>query len=415
MSKEVRRSLRRSMGIAAVALATSTLAVLSSPTGCGIDNAVVGGSCEMGFTQCGELCVNTTDDPKNCGSCGHVCPSGDVCRDSQCVGESDASHHDASGDAKTRTDGPKTDGNPDGTFVDGTSRDVSSHDGSPSDGSTLDGHPTDGTSTDVVEETCTPPLVACEGMCVDETSDPDNCGACGKVCPSGICYMSNCEGSTEGDIVVIGHDYHSSTTGSAGKLITNAVFLPSTATIRILSFEEYSDPTSVSNVKSILGAAATMFGRTLDYTVTSSEPYIPAHLMTSSFDILIVYDQEAAPSGDLGPLGTSWASTLASFTIGGGVVIALDGAAGTTREMPLFITNAGLLAVSAHTVISKGTALDVVAPGDVIGHGVVSPYAAEPDSVFFTTSTMNGGEVTYVVEDPFDAGGMPVVVHIDVP
>jgi hypothetical protein len=238
---------------------------------------------------------------------------------------------------------------------------------------------------------------------------------CGKICPSGICYMSHCTGSADGDIVVIGDDYHSMGSGSAQKILSNAVLLPGTKKIRALSFEEYSDPTSVANVKSIVNAEAALLGWTVVYTVTMSDTYIPSNLTTTSFDVLIVYDQESAPSGTLGTIGTSWSSTLAAFTIGGGVVVSLDGASGTTQEMPVFNTNAGLLAVSAHTVISKGTALQVAAPGDVVGHGVVSPYAAQPDSVFFTTSTMNGGYVTYVVDDPLDGGSAPVVVHIEVP
>lgn len=85
--------------------------------------------------------------------------------------------------------------------------------------------------------------------------------------------------------------------------------------------------------------------------------------------------------------------------------------------MPAFDTNAGLLAVSAHTFIAPGTPLGVSAPGDAIGHGVFTPYAAEPDSVYFTTSEMNGGLVTYVVVDSAMEGGAPppVVVHKAVP
>jgi hypothetical protein len=415
------RLLRRPAGIAAVALAISVLAALTAPAGCGVDNEVVGGACATGFTQCGLTCVDTTDDPNDCGGCGIVCPGG-VCRDSKCVGEGDSGHKDGASDAKPKQDGPRTDApKGDGPLTDGPRQDGQGQDGPSLDGPTSDGPKSDGPAKDVVvtdafEEGCTPPEVECSGMCVDESDDPDNCGKCGKICPSGICYMGVCEGSSEGDIVVIGHDYHStSSTVSAGKLVSNAVFLAETAKVRILSFEHYADATSVSNVKSILNAEATVLGRTLAFTVSTTDTDIPTDLTTTSYDVLIVYDQESAAPGVLGPLGTSWASTLSAFTIGGGVVVSLDGAAGTTEEMPAFDTNAGLLAVSAHTVIPKGTALDVIAPGDVVGHGVVSPYAAEPDSVYFTTSTLGGGDVTYVVVDPLDAGQVPVVVHIDVP
>jgi stigma-specific protein Stig1 len=441
--KARRRSLRGPLGIATVAFAAATVAALAASAGCSVENAVVGGACATGLTQCGFVCVDIEDDPMNCGGCGNVCPaSPGVCMDGECVKDEDSIPPRSSGDggsarggsdAGRTQDGPKGDAHVGGdSAVHATGPDAGPHDGSSSDAPASDGYVPDATKSDgppvdgpgpsdvvvgdVVEEGCTAPEKYCGGVCVDESDDPDNCGSCGNVCGSGICYMGVCEGSTDGDIVIIGHDYHSSSsTLSEAKVVSNAVFLPSTNPVRILSFEHYANATSISNVKSLLGTEATLLGRTLDYTVSVTDADIPSDLTITAYDVLLVYDQEAAAPGVLGPMGSSWASTLSAFTIAGGVVVALDGAAGTTQEMPQFDTNAGLLAVSAHTVISKGTPLSVVAPGDVIGHGVLSPYAAEFDSVYFTTSVPNGGNVTYVVVDPLDAGEAPVVVHVDVP
>jgi hypothetical protein len=41
------------------------------------------GSCAAGQTQCSGTCVNTSNDPRNCGGCGKVCAS--QCYAGQCV------------------------------------------------------------------------------------------------------------------------------------------------------------------------------------------------------------------------------------------------------------------------------------------------------------------------------------------
>jgi hypothetical protein len=388
--------------------------------GCGVDNAIVGGACDPGYTRCEVGCClgdgdsghsdGSTDAPRDGTTDGH--------RDGTSDGEPDGRRGDGSTDS-TSQDGRRPDGSEDGT-VDGCTPpyDTVEHCGScknscsPTDVCTLGD-----AGTYACVPLCTPPLSDCSGVCVNETNDPDNCGTCGKVCPSGFCVASKCQGTTAGDIVIIGHDYHSSaSTITEAKLVSNAAFLPASNPLHILSFEEYADPTSVANVAAILAAEAKVLGRTIVYTHSTSGTDIPSDLNITAYDELIVYDQESAGPGVLGPLGTSWASTLATFTSAGGVVISLDGAAGTTQEMPVFDTAAGLLNITGHTVISKLTPLDVIAPGDVVGHGVVTPYAAELNSVFFTTPVANGGNVDYVVVDPTDSGGPnPVVIHVVVP
>jgi hypothetical protein len=97
-------------------------------------NHLIDDGCETNITDdpancgaCGHQ-VNIKDDPMNCGACGNACPAQTICVDGKC-------------------------GCPDGKC------------------------------------TCPPPLKDCNGQCVDTRSDEYNCGACGNVCrdPANAC------------------------------------------------------------------------------------------------------------------------------------------------------------------------------------------------------------------------------------
>jgi hypothetical protein len=456
----VRRFIRRGCALV-LAMVPVWVTALGA---CDATNAVVGGSCAAGHTDCDGVCVEVVTDPDNCGACGHVCASG------MCVGGSCGSHTDGSTDARrdaprdggTRdaitTDGTTHDGRhdtSDGATLDAPSLDVAKLDGPRADGTLGDGTAadapsTDGASTDACTppytttsscgacgamcpagDVCTPvldagadagtyacaplctaPLTDCGGTCVDLTSDPLNCGACDRVCPSGICIMSMCAGSALGDIVVIGHDYASSNVRvSEGDILANAVFLPPTNPLRVLSFEEYAVATQVANVKSVLKKAALTSGRQINFTVVDDYTLVPADLAASSFDVLLVYDQGNAAPGTLSTVGSAWQASVETFVEIGGDVVVLDGASGANPQMTDLLTSASLLDTTAEVRVASGTQLFVVASGDAVGNFVVSPYAAQTDTVSFVTSATNGGNITYVVDDGSDAAAVPVVIH----
>jgi hypothetical protein len=455
---------------AALSLLIASGAVVLGAPACAIDNAIVGGNCATGYTDCNNVCVLLSSDPDNCGSCGHACAAG-VCINGMCGSHADAqadsssdakmmmahdgSHHDVvAHDAPTHRDGRL----PDGELPDGEKRDGEGRDGrSPVDAPTSDGRQTDGHVSDAhvadVEagpictppfdtvsscgacnaacnadmvcspnpdggtyycvDLCTLPLIDCGGTCVDEQTDPLNCGMCGMVCPSGLCLLGDCVGITAGDIVAIGHDYASTPVRSSeARLLSNAVFLPPTNPLRILSYEQYAIASQVTNAKSVLTQSAQSSGRTIQFTVVTSSTLIPTDVMSGSYDVLLIYDQGNAPAGSLATIGASWQSSLQAFVDTGGDVVVLDGASGANPEMATLMSSAGLLDTTTEVPIAQNTQLLVKAPADAVGTFVLSPYAAQTSSVSFVVAgAPDAGTMVYVVDESTDAGLVPVVIH----
>jgi len=52
-----------------------------------------------------------------------------------------------------------------------------------------------GCASPIVGAECAEPFTACDGRCVDLSSDPSHCGACGNGCPDGLCVDGTCPGT----------------------------------------------------------------------------------------------------------------------------------------------------------------------------------------------------------------------------
>lgn len=378
---------------AAVSLVVGAGALGPWAAGCGGGDGLVGGDCADGYARCGSGCCPVLAD----GSTRDGAPA-DGTTDSPDVGLSDGFGADRFG--------PGPDAAMDAPTPDGASPDATPSEGGSE--ASIDA-PADAAETGPL---CVPPLVDCQGVCVDTTNDPFNCGQCGDVCPSQICVNSLCTGSTAGGIVFIGHDYLTTPQGTAqARVLTNAVFVPQNNPLHVLSYERYASATATARVRTILTGFAGQVGRGFVMTSTSVDADIPSQLTSiTGYQVLVVNDQLAAPAGALASLGASWASTLAAFARQGGIVVVLDGGTGV-GEMPAFSTATTLLSVTGQSPVAAGTPLDDVAPGDVVGVGVVSPYGAGQNSVSLTTEA-NGGNVIFVIDLPSDAAApSPVVVH----
>jgi hypothetical protein len=125
---------------------------LTDPTNCGLCGVVCaegttcqggacvmsgGGGCKDGtLTFCSGVCVDLNADPANCGGCGVACATGEACQSGTCT------------TMTTQAPPPLTCGDQG--------------------------------------------LIDCFGVCVDLQTDPNHCGYCGEVCPSGQCATGIC-------------------------------------------------------------------------------------------------------------------------------------------------------------------------------------------------------------------------------
>jgi hypothetical protein len=115
---------------------------LTSVTATGVQ-----GSCPTGLSSCNGTCRDLSNDAKNCGSCGNICPSGQNCQNDRCI-------------------------------LPGTSAPVVS---------------TSVPITIVPELSCSGRETLCGNSCVDVFSDKKNCGVCSRACKSQeICVNARC-------------------------------------------------------------------------------------------------------------------------------------------------------------------------------------------------------------------------------
>jgi hypothetical protein len=152
-------------------------------------NGHCGVTCNNGYTACNSAtapyvaCVNTTNDPQNCGTCGKVCATSQACQGGTC-------QSCAAGQilCNGKCVNPQTDGNNCG----GCGNACYSY--------VLYGAPT-GCSNGQCGVTCNIGYTACTSTsspsrltCVNTVSDPQNCGACGNVCGAGqIWHAGMCQ------------------------------------------------------------------------------------------------------------------------------------------------------------------------------------------------------------------------------
>lgn len=126
------------------------------------------GVCPPRQSCCGDqYCADLQTDVGNCGACGFVCRSGQVCVNGQCSASC-----------------------PGGQVV--------------CDGKCCDGQCLRGLCVRVVKCPLDRPT-DCNGACVNTNTDPNHCGSCDFACQSGlVCVGGQCSGCPEGQVVCNG-------------------------------------------------------------------------------------------------------------------------------------------------------------------------------------------------------------------
>lgn len=140
-------------------------------------------SCPVGQRRCDAVCVDTRNDPMNCGGCSTVCPqfphastscTGGVCAIACAAGWGDC----------------------DAVVTNGCETDLAATTGHCGRCSNACGAPPNATAACRAAAcviTCAPGFTGCGATCVDPQQDPSHCGACGRSCAAGMtCSMGVC-------------------------------------------------------------------------------------------------------------------------------------------------------------------------------------------------------------------------------
>lgn len=267
---------------------------------------------------------------------------------------------------------------------------------------------------------CVDPLIECRGQCVSPDSfksDPDNCGRCGHVCPSGICQDSECVGARYGNVALLCSDFDSATANSPlTALLGNAVFMPPVNPVKVLAYTRGARAAAVTRVHNVIGWAGSPRNRSAEITEAKTVDAVTSNLNINDYQVLLIHDLDQAAPGDPARAATTWeaASVLSSFGRAGGVIVVIDGGDGTGEMNELI--NAGKLldpsgktSISGQTDISNQQVWDS-APFDVLGANVLSPFLGTSHTCRFETDAKAQSDTIFVLTDQ-EMGGAPVAIH----
>lgn len=168
---------------------------------------------------------------------------------------------------------------------------------------------------------CTGEELACGTSCVDANTDPNNCGACGNVCSSGLCSWGVCADDRPGNVFVIGHSYEKSNR-ALDRLIANAVGTSKDSLVDVLIYRGTNSAALAWGTNDAIARGANQTTRTNRRTFTPSSA--AAASMLPSFDVLVIAAQPQMTDAELSVVAGDLALAMDDHLRRGGVVIALD-------------------------------------------------------------------------------------------
>jgi hypothetical protein len=225
------------------------------------------------------------------------------------------------------------------------------------------------------------PVLACDA---DLAADPLNCGACGTVCGSGLCYAGTCADDRAGHAFVIGHSYRSSN-GALDRLLGNAVFLTEKRPVQIVTWmgppSEMTPADIITGTNTALSRAGNLLKHTFAKTRAKYSSMVQTLLPTA--DVFLIYAQPQASDAYLAALGDEWRIPLDDFTRRGGIVIVLD-APGANNGTPQILAASGVMTVTDRAPLASGVAY-VAAHDDVAAARIPLTFALR-DSVGYAAT-----------------------------